>query len=282
VSWGKRVLLPNLGLHLGVALALSQAAVALLLVPTIPLVVRTFEKRVPDGVDGPLPQVGDAAGVVRSGLLGALRRLTKSLASIERLALSGGREAGREAEHELSDARAAVEELIAGPVTALPASLEGAQLSGAMFASRQLVRSLENVLTRAEELVDRRIALSALHGVSLALPADDEQMLHEMQGLLQDALAAVIHTLETRTPTDVEAARSREIRVNGLEARARRSLLVAARDRAPAAGRLAVLELADAYEAAGNQVYRLSEALGGTAGLASRPSNPPSREAAGA
>lgn len=283
MSWGNRVLLPNLGLHLGVALALSQLAVAIVLVPTIPFVVRAFEKRFPDGADGPLPQVGDAARVVRSGLLGALRRLTKSLTSIERLALTGGREAGRDAEHELSDARVAVEELVAGPVTRLPASLEGAQLSGAMFASRQLVRSLENVLTRAEELVDRRIALSAVDGMAHGLPADDEQMLQEMQGLLQDALAAVIHTLETRTPTDIEAARSREIRVNGLEARARRALLVAARDRAPAPGRLAVLELADAYEAAGNQVYRLAEALGGTAGLASRPSSPsPAREAAGA
>jgi hypothetical protein len=282
MSWGKRVLLPNLGLHLGVALALSQAAVAVLLVPVIPFVVRAFEKRFPDGVEGRLPQVGDAAGVVRSGLVGALRRLTKSLVAIERLALSGGREAGREAEHELSDARAAIEELVAGPVTALPASLEGAQLSGAMFASRQLVRSLEGVLTRAEELVDRRIALSAVQGGSPSLPGDDQQMLREMQGLLQDALSAVLHTLETRTPTDIEAARSREIRVNGLEARARRALLVAARDRAPAAGRLAVLELADAYEAAGNQAYRLAEALGGTAGLASRPSNPPPREAAGA
>jgi hypothetical protein len=151
-----------------------------------------------------------------------------------------------------------------------------------MFASRQLVRSLEGVLTRAEQLVDRRIALSALHGASQALPSDDEQMLREMQGLLQDALSAILHTLETRTPTDIEAARSREIRVNGLEARARRALLVTARNGAPAPGRLAVLELADAYEAAGNQVYRLAEALGGTAGLASRPSSPPPREAAGA
>jgi hypothetical protein len=58
-------------------------------------------------------------------------------------------------------------------------------------------------------------------------------------------------------------------------------LLGAARERIPGAARLAVLELADAYEAAGNQVYRLSEALSGALGVQSRPSRP-SREAAGA
>jgi hypothetical protein len=63
---------------------------------------------------------------------------------------------------------------------------------------------------------------------------------------------------------DLELARAREIRMNGLEARVRRALLADERSNLAVRLQLAVLELVDAYETAGNQVYRLSETLGET------------------
>jgi hypothetical protein len=50
--------------------------------------------------------------------------------------------------------------------------------------------------------------------------------------------------------------------MNGLEARARRALLSHEPKNLAVRVQLGVLELVDAYETAGNQVYRLSEALG--------------------
>ena len=44
IEWGKRVLLPHMGLHLGVALALSQLAIALVLVPLVPLLVKALAR----------------------------------------------------------------------------------------------------------------------------------------------------------------------------------------------------------------------------------------------
>jgi hypothetical protein len=280
VSWGKRVLFPNMGLHLGVALALSELAVVLLLLPVIAPTVRFLERSFPDHSPRALPTVGDVIGVVRSSLSAALLRLQAGLEGIAVLALEGRRDAGRGAEHDLADARSALEDLFTGPMSALPTSGEGAELSRAMFATRQLQRSLESVWQKAEQLLDARIALSSL-GEARSLHPEDEQVLREMQGLVAEGVAAVLTSLETREALDADAARAREIRMNGLEARARTALLGAARERIPGAARLAVLELADAYEAAGNQVYRLSEALSGSLGVQSRPSRP-SREAAGA
>lgn len=272
-SWGNRVLFPNMGMHLAVALALSELAVVLLLLPAIPPLVRLLERSFPERPLRALPSVGDVIGVVRSGLNGALSRLRAGLAGIAVLALEGRRDAGRGAEHDLADARSALEELFTGPVSALPNSDEGGELSRAMFATRQLQRSLESVWQKAEQLLDARIALSSL-GDARSLHPEDEQVLREMQSLLAEGVAAVLTALETREALDGDAARSREIRMNGLEARARTALLGAARERTPGAARLAVLELADAYEAAGNQVYRLSEALGSALSVPSRPSRP--------
>jgi hypothetical protein len=94
------------------------------------------------------------------------------------------------------------------------------------------------------------------------LPPDDEAIVLEMQALFSEGLAALGTGLETGAEVDLEAARAREIRMNGLEARARDALLAADREPAAVARHLAVLELVDAYETAGNQVYRLAEALG--------------------
>jgi hypothetical protein len=78
-----------------------------------------------------------------------------------------------------------------------------------------------------------------------------------MHGLLSDGLGLVVAAIAGGAPLDLDGARAREIQMNALEARARAALLVAGGGTRKDLG---VLELADAYETAGNQLYRLAEA----------------------
>jgi Na+/phosphate symporter len=263
IEWGKRVLLPNFGLHLGVAFALSQVGAALLLLPMVRVYARLLERFLPEGTRTELSRVGDAAGVVRAGLLRVLKIHRTGLDPLLDLALEGRREAGRTAEHRLADAHAVLEELVAGPVLALSKDGEGSLLGRTSFGCLQLERALDGVHRQAERLIDRRVALSSNSEVR-DLSTEDQDTLRKLHELLAEGIDALVHSLERRQPVDLEPARAREIRLNGLEARARAAVLSGEREASVVRTHLAVLSLVDAYESAGNQVYRLSEALAAT------------------
>jgi hypothetical protein len=262
VTWGERVLLPNLGRHLAVGFACSGIVTAGALLPLLPGLSRVLDRIAPDGVRAELAQAGDAAGVLRAGLLATLRKFEGVLPLLGELARFGDRRAGRNAEHRLADARAGLEDLLAGPARALPPTAEGGRLNRAIFAQLQLLRSLEALLNQAERLVHGRISHASSGGEPSPLSAGDDATLREMQELLVEGLSAQAAALEARAPADLEASRAREIRMNGLESRARTALLSGPHE--SIANHLAVLELVDAYEACGNQLYRLAEALGET------------------
>jgi Na+/phosphate symporter len=263
IEWGKRVLLPNFGLHLGVAFALSQLGAALLLLPSVPLFARWLDRLLPGTPKVEMQRVGDPAGVVRSGLLRVLSTHHAGLEPLLALALEGRREAGRSAEHRLADAHSLLEELVAGPVLALPKDGEGGLLGRTAFGCLQLERALDGVHRQAERLIDRRVALSS-DADARALPRDDEETLRKLHELLAEGIQALIRSIEERAPTDLELARAREIRMNGLEARARAAVSSGEPDAGVVRMHLAVLGLVDAYEGAGNQVYRLAESLAAT------------------
>jgi hypothetical protein len=261
IRWGKRVVLPNLGRHLSAAFAFSQLAVALVLLPFVGIISRFLERIWPEAVESTRVRPGAATAAARDGLLVVVRTQRAAITPIAELALTGMRAAGRAAEHELADAEASLRGLLAGPVRALPATPPGQVLARTSFACLQLQRALEGLLRQAERLTDTRVASAGARDVP-PLPPDDEAIVLEMQALFSEGLAALGTGLETGAEVDLEAARAREIRMNGLEARARDALLAADREPAAVARHLAVLELVDAYETAGNQVYRLAEALG--------------------
>jgi hypothetical protein len=250
------VLLPNMGKHLGVAFALSQLAIALLLVPAIPVLVRALARLRPERVARALGHVGDRARLVRERLVRAVAAQREALAALPALSLHGGRAAGRMAEHALVDARTALEE-------ALPFCAAGAErtpLARAAFALLQLERALESLLRQAERLTDRRIAAAAGVAALPPLPSQEEAVVVGMHALLVQGLDAISASLDKAQPMDLDEARAREIEMNGQEARARGALLGAgAAD--GFANEIGVLELADAYESAGNQLYRAAEAL---------------------
>lgn len=261
LRWGKRVLLPNLGMHLGVAFALSQLASAVLLLPFVPRLSRALERILPEPRLSALPSIGDARSVVQNGLVQVLTIGREGLARLSDLALDGRRDAGRFAEHRLSDARVRLQELLSGPVLALRDTLDQGVLARAAFASLGLLRSFDALHRQCERLTDARLALARGEHEITALPTEDVEVLSEMHGLLESGLAAAITAVESRQPADLDAALAHEIRMNALEARLRSALQRGVRDAAAVERHLLVLELADAYEIAGNQLYRLMEAL---------------------
>ena len=124
IEWGKRVLLPNMGMHLGVALALSQLAVAVVLVPLVPWLARALARLRPEATPPALGHVGDHGRLMRGYVLRAARAQREALWALPDLALHGQRASGRMAEHALADARATLEE-------ALPIGAAGEQRTAA-------------------------------------------------------------------------------------------------------------------------------------------------------
>jgi hypothetical protein len=258
VEWGKRVLLPNMGKHLGIAFALSQIAIAIVLAPCIPMLARALARLFPETVPAAMREVGDRPRFVRDQLARAVRVQRQALASLLALALRGLRVSGRVAEHALADARATLEEVL----QVIAASAERPALARGAYASLQLQRSLESLLRQAEMLTDRRVAAAAAADALPPLPSRDEEVVVRMHGLLSQGLDALLASLDGRAAIDVEEARAREIEMNAQEARGRQALLVADHRGADTLAReLGVLELVDAFESAGNQVYRAAEAL---------------------
>jgi hypothetical protein len=261
VNWGKRILLPNLGLHLGVAFGISQLAAVFALLPVAPVLARWLERRYPDAPPRGLDSVGDALGVTRVQLVNVLELQTEALGPLGELVRVASRSAGRIAEHGLSEAHSALEELLVGPITGLEESSTGRALARAAFTSLQLQRSLEGLHRQAERLVDRRVAASSGSADVAPLAEGDENTLKEMHGLLLEGANGVLSAVRAQSALDLDLARAREIRMNGLEARSRGGVLLGSRDVLGVRSHLGVLELVDAYESAGNQIYRLSEAL---------------------
>lgn len=258
VRWGKRVVLPNLGLHLGAAFAMSQLACALLLLPAVFPLARWLERWLPQDRPSAIPNVGDAARVTRTHLLAVLETQLSALMPLRDLALDGDRDAGRRVELALSEAQGLLDELVAGPVVALGDLPESRALRSAALTSVQLQRSLEGLERQAERFTDARVAL-AEHGRPAELAESDLLTLVAMHENLAAAGEALLAALRGEAELDLDAARSREIALNASEAKLRKGVLEG--DAQAVRSHLAVLKLADAYEATGNQTYRLGEAL---------------------
>jgi Na+/phosphate symporter len=261
-TFGANTLVPHLSAQLVVAIVLSQVASALAVLPMVPLVNRWL-KRAPAS-DQPEPAPGDdAVAATRSSLLSVLRLQREAMSLISGLVLAAQRALGRDAEHCLSDARTELDELLGRVVRVLPNAGEGLELRQLAFACLQFQRSLEDLLFRAERFTDRQVALSA-RGRRAAGLAEYEGVTREMHQLLLEAVNTAIDSIEKQERIDQDAARAREIRLNALEAQSRRTALESSGDSIVIQVRLDTLEVLDAYERAGNHMYRLAETLTGS------------------
>jgi hypothetical protein len=258
--WNGKHLLSPFGWPVVVAFALSQLTAAVILLPLLPLLLHWLERVLPEPAQAELPAAA-AVETVRGGLAVALAAQLAALPSVLELALDGLRGAGRSAEHRLVDAHSALATLFAGPVLVLPSTSAGTDLGRVALACRQLQRALEALLEQAERLTENRILYSEPGARVLRLAEADQALLREVHGLISTGLSSVLGHLRAGTPPDPDETRAREIRLNATESRTRYALLRDGLESHDVQQSLGLIELIDAYEMAGNQLYRLSETL---------------------
>jgi Na+/phosphate symporter len=261
-TFGVNTLVPHLSAQLVAALVMSQLAAALAVLPLVPLFNRWLKRSSVEEQKEPTPG-DDAVEATRNSLLAVLRLQREAMSLISGLVLAAQRALGRDAEHCLNDARTELDELLSRVVRVLPNAGEGLELRQLAFACLQFQRSLEDLLFRAERFTDRQVALSA-RGRRAAGLAEYEGVTREMHELLLEAVDTSLAAIEKQERIDQEAARAREIRLNALEAQSRRTALESSGDSIVIQVRLDTLEVLDAYERAGNHMYRLAETLSGS------------------
>lgn len=265
VDYGKKVLLPNIGRHLVVGFAASQIAITILLASVLPLVSRILQRTArPAPSRGPGALLGSAGvAALRSGLARVLDHHRQALEAINELCTTGHRARGTDGEHALADARGELENLFSGAMRSRSNEPEMARLRQAALATLQMQRAAEDLLRHAERTTEANMALSPA-GQGWQLAASDGAAFKSLHELLLGGIQALKDQLERGLPPDLDAARSREIRLNALEMDTRQALLHDA-DRGEEATaialRLNTTDLVNAYENFGNHLYRLSDAL---------------------
>lgn len=268
LHWSRRVSLGELGGELALGFALSQMLAAVLLGLAVERLFRWLERRRGTRHTAAGSDV-ETAAALRHELGSALSQQQAALDSTAVLAQTGARSFGQRAEHALDNARQALERLLDVRVmspTGAAAVDDG--LGGAAFSCLQLQQALEALLARAERATDARLAASAeLDAQGLAW--DDDLILRELHSLVSEGLSCTRASLHAHESPDLDHARAREIKINRLEAHARDVLLDAAPTPELVERRLQVLQVIDAYEVVGNQVYRLTESVGHSSNLPS-------------
>jgi len=253
---GKHVL-PDASWHISVAFGLSQLLAASVVVPLLPHLPRAL-----NALLRRLPPAGARAEMpVVSGLSATLEAQARALPEIFELAVHGVRARGRAAELALRTAREGLLELLSGPIASLPKHESTATLARFALASVQLSRALEDALRAAEHLTESRIVESDRDGGAQPLPVCSEQSLREMHRLLGEGIESLRQQLAHRSRVDADDSRAREIEMNHLEAEARRTLLDSMKAGRPLPESLELLALSNAYEIAGNQLFRMAGIL---------------------
>ncbi len=274
IAYGKKILYPNVAVHLTVAFIVSQAV---LLVAGLPLALIIDKRRRakpslrPGGQDA---WMGVHEG---GGLHRAIRAQQAALEGCRRLSGVGDRSDASEAEHHLRRSRddleavlraepvAPAENTSAGSTAEHNAAEHNAAEHNAAehntvparssdevgLAALQLQVALEGVLRVCDRGVERDITLST----------EDQAVVSSLAELICQGFSDIEDALDSHR-IDITAARAREIRTNCVESDHRRKLatqvvLPGAKERA-----LFVSELIGAYENVGNQLFRLAESAG--------------------
>ena len=152
------------------------------------------------------------------------------------------------AERSMTRARDAIETLLRNDA---PDASEHGTPATAAAACLHFVSALEAAARVAEQALVR----------DFATEPEDAAKLASLRSLLVEGVDAVLDHVAGRGTVLIEDARAREIRLNALAETAAREGGRAERTRDAVAYRLWFGELAVAYEAAGNQLYRLAASL---------------------
>jgi Na+/phosphate symporter len=241
MHWTQRAPVSELGLSLFVGFSFSQVACAFALSFAVPRLTGELVKKL--AVDS-RARVALSLQPLRETLDRVLGAQSSGLDKVHALAVSGERRRGQEAEHALSEARRDLDFLLGGP---LREATGRAALGGVAFSVLQLGNALDHLLARTEKMIDAQIVDASR--TEPAARSDEQSLLERLHGLLSEGLHAVRSSLSQGKPLDLDAARSREIEMNRIEASAR-SLLLDNEDRSGPApedtGHLSLLQVVDA------------------------------------
>ncbi len=252
---------PDTGATVIVGFLLSQGVVALLLLPLLTPLCRALDRFRSGGAARPALTPSEVALSVQHGLLDAVVAQKHATEALSRLVLGGERRAGRDCERLLARSARALEVPIATVASRVQQTQRQVGLGSLVGSCLQMQRGLEVLLSRAESLTDERLVASNEPGAPSRLAADEVKVLEGMQVLIKTGLTRLQSCLESGETIELEEARALEIRMNALESTARGGLPAGGTSPETMRVCLAVLAVVDAYEAAGNHVYRMAERL---------------------
>jgi hypothetical protein len=239
-----KVLLPHVGLHLGVGFVVMQLAAVLCAAPLVTPALRWVER-----LRGEVRRTRDQGTQGHAGKHAAL--LAASVSACRR-ALGGVREVIRTSDRAASPASEEALRDASASLSSLLTETQPHALRAASVVCLQLRHAIENALRIAERAPE--------HGFSITGTA---AAAHERMHAIADAtLASLTEHLSQGSAPSLEDAQAREIELNAIESETRRALWRGAQ---PNAEELPALlwssELIGSYEAIGNQIYRLANAL---------------------
>jgi len=244
VDYAPGVLVPGLNLYLGMGFLALEACAALVAALLLPLALRVSERNVPAAMLPALTPSGtslaDALGLCRGALAG-LREITTTA------------DRGPSAATELALRQSG--ETLQRLLDSSTLQHEGRQLRAAAIASIHLTDAISATLRIAEKAPEQGLLPSG----------DGERALERIHGLVDEALAALIDSLSAQVAPSLVRAQAREIELNALETETRRKLFDEPNNHDDLPVRLWSSELCAAYEAVGNQLYRVTNALGAQA-----------------
>jgi Na+/phosphate symporter len=240
-GFGPNVLVPGMSLYLGagfLALEIVAATVAFLV---LPLALRVAER-------GAAPSPRVSALTAGNSLANALSLCRNALAGLREITMTADRGPSAQTERALREAAGSLQHLLDGATEAVDAQ----QLRAAAIACIHLTDAISATLRIAEKAPE--------HGL---LPTGDgERALERVHAIVDDAIGMLIDSLSAQVVPSLTRAQATEIELNALETETRHKLFDGAMSADDLRTRLWSSELCAAYEAVGNQLYRITNALG--------------------
>ncbi|HKP63151.1 MAG TPA: Na/Pi symporter [Polyangiales bacterium] len=243
-GFGPNVLVPGMSLYLGVGFLALEVAAAVVAYLTLPFALRLAER------NQPVVQASAATLPGGDSLASALSLCRSALSGLREITTTADRGPSAQTERALRQAGATLQQLLDGAGNG--ADSDARQLRAAAIACIHLTDAISTTLRIAEKAPE--------HGM---LPSGDgERALERVHGIVDEALAMLIDSLAAHVAPSLMHAQAREIELNALETETRHKLFDVPQSAEDLPTRLWSSELCAAYEAVGNQLYRITSALG--------------------
>ncbi len=243
-GFGPNVLMPGMSLYLGAGFLALEVAAATVAFMLLPLALRVAERGERSTARPDLVQpLHDG-----TSLANALSLCRHALAGLREITMTADRAPSAGTERALREAAASLQNILDGTTV----TSDARQLRAAAIACIHLTDAISATLRIAEKAPE--------HGL---LPTGDgERALARVHSIVDDALAMLIDSLSAQVAPSLTRAQASEIELNALETETRRKLFDVPQSSDDLPTRLWSSELCAAYEAVGNQLYRISNALG--------------------